>query len=336
MRPDSHLTPITLTLSERSWFALTEEYDYFAVISALCLPLEISGMGEDLEWKLTPSHSIKVTLLPCSIKGRGLTPVFVKKKKKKDEIIAGKSGFPLCSSWCWRIESVSLPGYILFYIRNAEQKGWCTAWQTPFFIGQVPVVTVANRINWLHWWQLLKPAYDQHWVGLSKMKGRWGSPGGCPMAVGYQGVHWQDEGNGFKLNKGRLRLDSGLHVGRTHAQNPALCSPCCIGSPWCLPKPLLPSPKHSPDGVLPPHSNPLFSLHSQFFPHILNGRNSHLRPWLGVDGCSLSSAHPNLWGAKPISSSFPPQLPFPTLQLNVLLQIHGGNCLRAVLMLGQV
>lgn len=173
-------------------------------------------------------------------------------------------------------------------------------------------------------------------MGLSKMKGRWGSPGGCPMAVGYQGVHWQDEGNGFKLNKGRLRLDSGLHVGRTHAQNPALCSPCCIGSPWCLPKPLLPSPKHSPDGLLPPHSNPLFSLHSQFFPHILNGRNSHLRPWLGVDGCSLSSAHPNLWGAKLISSSFPPQLPFPTLQLNVLLQIHGGNCLRAVLMLGQV
>lgn len=153
-----------------------------------------------------------------SKKGRGLTPAFV---KKKDEIIAGKSGFPSCYSWYWRSESVSLPGYILFYIRNAAQKGWCTAWQTPFFIGQVPPITVANRINGLHWWQLLKPAHDQQWSGLSKMKGRWGSPTGHPMAVGYQGVKWQDKGNGFKLQKGRLRLDWGLHVRR---QLPKSCT----------------------------------------------------------------------------------------------------------------
>lgn len=163
------------------------------------------------------------------------------------------------------------------------------------------------------------------------MKGRWGSPTGCPMAVGYQGVQWQDKGNGFKLNKGGLRLDSGLHVGRTHAQNSALCSPCCIGFPWCLLQPLLPFPRHCPDALVPPHSNPLFSLRSQFSSHLLNGRNSHLRPSAQLSTSKFLRGKTNF-----IQFPTPAVFSHSAAQFIAPLQVHGGSCPRAVLMLGHV
>lgn len=125
-------------------------------------------MGEGFEWKLTPSPSEK-KISNCS------NFVLVEKNKCVGEywIIAEKSGFPLSYSWCWRSEPLSLLDHILLCIRNAEQKGWCTAWQTPFLIGQVPEATVSNRINGLPWWQPLSNLFmsgnDQSWA-------RWKNP----------------------------------------------------------------------------------------------------------------------------------------------------------------